>query len=76
MDPDRTTTIGDDDAVNTHRPFHTINADERTSAKFRSWESDCRVLDKLDDRDESMVMDSAKYQGESVHERAEGRKST
>lgn len=55
MDPDRTTTIGDEEAVNTDRPFHIMNAVERTRAKFRICASDWRVFDMLDEREDSMV---------------------
>jgi hypothetical protein len=36
MDPESTTTMGDELAVNTERPFHSINAVDRTSAKLRT----------------------------------------
>lgn len=55
MDPDRTTTIGDEEAVNTDRPFHIMNAVERTRAKLRICASDWRVFDMLDEREDSMV---------------------
>lgn len=55
MDPDRTTTIGDEEAVNTERPFHIMNAVERTRAKLRICASDCRVFDMLEERKDSMV---------------------
>lgn len=57
MDPDSTTTIGDEDAVKTDNPFQSINAVDRTSAKFSTWASDCRGLDKLDERDDNMAGD-------------------
>ena len=55
MDPDRTTTIGDDEAVNTDRPFHIINAVERTSAKLRICASVWRGFDMLVPRDDNMM---------------------
>lgn len=57
MDPDSTTTMGDEDAVKTDNPFQSINAVDRTSAKFSTWASDCRGLDKLDERDDNMAGD-------------------
>jgi hypothetical protein len=42
MLPDSTTTIGDDEFVKTDRPFHNMNAVERTRAKLRTWAANCR----------------------------------
>lgn len=55
MDPDRTTTIGDDEAVNTDRPFHIINAVDRTSAKLRTCASVWRGFDMLVPKDDNMM---------------------
>ena len=53
--PDRTTTIGELDADTTERPFHSIKAVERTSAKFSTCAIDCRAFVMLEEREDSMV---------------------
>ena len=53
--PEADIPMGELDAVNTDNPFHSINAVERTRAKLRTWASDCRVLDRLEPRKESMA---------------------
>ena len=42
MLPERTTTIGEGEAVNTERDFQSMNAVERTRAKLRSWRAPWR----------------------------------
>lgn len=37
MDPERTTTMGEEESVATERPFQSMNAVLRTRAKFRIW---------------------------------------
>jgi hypothetical protein len=37
MEPDSTTTIGEEESVVTERPFQSMNAVLRTRAKFRIW---------------------------------------
>jgi hypothetical protein len=37
MEPERTTTIGDEESVVMERPFQSMNAVLRTRAKFRTW---------------------------------------
>lgn len=58
MDPDRTTTIGDDELDSTDSPFHIMNAVDRTRAKLRICASDWRVFDRFDERNESIVANS------------------
>ena len=55
MEPDSTTTIGELEAVAMERPFHSIKAVERTSAKFRTCAIVWRTLPMLDDNADSMV---------------------
>lgn len=50
--------MGELEAVNTDSPFHSINAVERTRPKLRICASDCRVFDRLELKDESMVGDA------------------
>ena len=56
MLPDRTTTIGDDESVKTDRPFHSMNAVERTRAKLRTWAASWRGW--RFEREENMIADS------------------
>ena len=42
MLPESTTTIGEEEFVKTERPFHSMNAVERTRAKFRTWAASWR----------------------------------
>ena len=42
MDPDSTTTMGEGESDTTERPFQSMNAVERTSAKLRSCVASCR----------------------------------
>lgn len=42
MEPDRTTTMGEGEFVATERPFQSMNAVARISAKLRIWERSCR----------------------------------
>lgn len=49
------TTIGEEEAVTTERPFQSIKAVERTSAKLSTCAIDCRVFDKFEDRKDSMT---------------------
>ena len=51
--------IGELEAVNTDSPFHNMNAVDRTRPKLSTCASDCRVLDILEPRNESMVGDDA-----------------
>lgn len=53
MLPDRTTTIGDEESVKTERPFHSMNAVERTRAKLRTWAASWRGW--RFEREENMV---------------------
>lgn len=41
--------------VNTERPFHIMNAVDRTSAKFRTCARVWRVLDRFDDKNDNIV---------------------
>lgn len=50
------TTIGDEEAVTTDKPFQSINAVERTSAKLRTCARVCRVFVRLEDKNESIVV--------------------
>lgn len=42
MDPDSTTTMGEGESLTTERPFQSMKAVERTSAKLRTWAASCR----------------------------------
>ena len=42
MDPDSTTTMGEGESDTTERPFQSMNAVERTSAKLSSCVASCR----------------------------------
>lgn len=42
MDPESTTTMGEGESLATERPFQSMNAVERTSAKLRIWPASCR----------------------------------
>jgi len=42
MDPDNTTTMGEGESEATERPFQSMKAVERTSAKLRSCVASCR----------------------------------
>jgi hypothetical protein len=44
--------MGDEELVAIERPFHIMNAVERTSAKLRTCAIDCRAFDRL--REESI----------------------
>lgn len=55
MDPDNTTTIGELDAEATERPFHIMNAVERTRAKFSAWAIVWRIFAMLAESDDNMV---------------------
>jgi hypothetical protein len=39
--------MGDEELVAIERPFHIMNAVERTSAKLRTCAIDCRAFDRL-----------------------------
>ena len=54
------TPIGELEAVNTDNPFHSMNAVDRTRPKLRIWASDCRGLDTLEPKNESMVGDATR----------------
>lgn len=47
--------MGDEEAVRTESPFHIMNAVERTRAKLSICASDWRILERFDERNESMV---------------------
>lgn len=42
MDPERTTTMGDGESATTERPFQSMKAVDRTSAKLSTWAASCR----------------------------------
>lgn len=42
MDPDSTTTMGEEESVATERPFQSMNAVLRTRAKFKTWVANWR----------------------------------
>ena len=67
------TPIGELEAVNTDNPFHSMNAVERTRPKLSIWASDCRVLDILEPKNESMVGDAIRSGG-GIRERSNGRR--
>lgn len=49
--------MGDEDAVNIDSAFQSMKAVERTSAKLRTCDRDCRVLERLEpERKGSMVV--------------------
>jgi hypothetical protein len=55
MDPERTTTIGEEEFVVMERPFQSMNAVLRTRAKFRIWVKSWRGW--RDVREENMLGD-------------------
>ena len=42
MDPERTTTMGEEELVKTESPFQSMKAVDRTRAKFRTWAASWR----------------------------------
>lgn len=55
MDPDSTTTMGLLEFVAIERPFHSMNAVERTRAKLSTWAMECRAEARLPVREDSMA---------------------
>jgi hypothetical protein len=53
MDPDRTTTMGEEESVVMERPFQSMNAVLSTRAKFRIWVHSWRGWREV--REENMV---------------------
>ena len=57
---DKTTTMGDEEAVMMDRPFQSMNAVERTSAKLSACVMVCRALARCGERTESMTGEDRK----------------
>lgn len=55
IEPDNTTTIGELDAEATERPFHSMKAVDKTSAKLRTCAIVCRAFARLEESDDSMA---------------------
>ena len=53
MEPERTTTMGEEEFVATERPFQSMKAVLRTRAKLRTWEASCRGC--MEEKEPSMV---------------------